>query len=370
MKILFYSASLSHSAGGLYNSVSGLAKALKAAGIDIRVAGGADEFFEQGKSIWGDVPIYPYDQPAVTYGLRLKGLTDLREIRPDIVHIHGIWAATSIYGRAATLLGIPTVVSPRGMLDPWILARRPLIKRVHASLFERPMLRRAFLHALNEAESSASAAFMPSLADRIFVVPNGIPEAVLPQGQMPKRGALFLGRLHSKKQTLELIRAWENLGANAERLTVAGWGDENYQAAVTAAAAGATHVEFVGPVHGESKSAALRRAQFFILPSLSEGLPMAVLEALQHGCIPIITDACNLPELFRDGIALRLEADFSNFSEVMNGAIAMPDSEKRQRSIAAAQYAGHYLWPNLAQRMIEQYERILKAKTRSPASGI
>ncbi len=359
MKILFITSFLTRSAGGLYNSVSGLAKALAGHGVQIEVAGAADAHFTDDKPIWEPVPIRPHPAAGI-YGLRPGVFTDLLRERFDLVHVHGIWSANSVYGRAAVLRGIPTIVSPRGMLDPWILDRRPLVKRVHAALFERPLMRRAHIHALNHSEQEAIGEFMPSAAPRTFVVPNGVPESLPGKSDSARSGALFLGRLHEKKQVLELIRAWrEAIPPHGPCLTVAGWGDPAYEAAVRRAAGSAANVEFVGPLHGAAKTAALFGARYFILPSLSEGLPMAVLEAIQHGCIPIITAQCNLPELVRDGIALPMEHDFSDFHEVIARALALPEQEAVRRSAAAMSYAGRYAWPKIALEMIGCYENCI-----------
>jgi glycosyltransferase involved in cell wall biosynthesis len=202
---------------------------------------------------------------------------------------------------------------------------------------------------------------MPELADRVFVLPNGVDKISASPVDTPRSGALYLSRLHEKKQTLDLIKAWSRLETGA-RLTVAGWGDAAYQEQVATAAASTTNVSFVGSLYGEAKSAAFNAAKFFILPSLSEGLPMAVLEALQHGCIPIITDSCNLPELFADDIAFRMATDFSDFDAVVSRALAMTESELAARSAAARTYSQRYLWSEIARAMLAQYETILSAK--------
>lgn len=360
MKVMHYSASLSRSAGGLHFSVSGLSKALAERGVDVRVVGGADEHFAADSHIWGTVSLHPHPLRWGRYALDPHVLSQIRRHKPDLLHIQGIWSAASIYGRIAALMNIPIVVSPRGMLDPWILARRPVMKAVHAALFERPMLRRAHLHALNDTEESAAAAFMPSLRGRIFVVPNGIPPADTPASEPQRQGALYIGRLHPKKQVQELAMHWRGCPSLAgQQLIIAGWGERAYEEQVRAVADAAPNVNFVGPLYGEAKMAALRKARFFILPSLSEGLPMAVLEAIQYGCIPVITDACNLPKLFRDGIALRIAADFGDFASVMTAALAMPETEMRRLSAAGRSHARRYLWSTVAARMQAHYERIL-----------
>jgi poly(glycerol-phosphate) alpha-glucosyltransferase len=360
MKVLFHTSSLSRSGGGVYSAAAGLAHALADQGVEVVAVGAAGEHFDEDRPAWGPVTFDPHGMGDSGYGLHRHTLTAVRRHRPDLVHVHGIWSANSICGLAAALRGVPTVVSPHGMLEPWILARRPTLKRVHAALFERPLLRRAHIHALNEAERANIDAFVTGANGRTFVLPNGISQAAPLDRPEEKHGTLFLGRLHSKKQVVELVDAWRALGLpDDETLTIAGWGDPEYEAGVRQAADGAANVTFVGPLHGEAKIVALSRARFFILPSLSEGLPMAVLEAIQHGCIPIITPECGLPELLRDGVALRMEKDFSDFGAVVRYALGFPDREIAHRSLAATTYAGNYAWPRIAREMIERYRQCI-----------
>jgi glycosyltransferase involved in cell wall biosynthesis len=65
-------------------------------------------------------------------------------------------------------------------------------------------------------------------------------------------------------------------------------------------------VVFVGAQFGAEKNACYRACDAFILPSLSEGLPMAVLEAWAHAKPVLMTPECNLPEGFATGAALQI----------------------------------------------------------------
>lgn len=354
MRIVHFSASLSRSAGGLYYSVSGLAKAQARLGADVTVIGGADEHFETDRHMWDGINLRPYRNRSA-YSFNAKSIAGLRRQNPDVLHIHGIWSAGSIHGALSRAKA--TIVSPRGMLDAWILARKRTVKTVHASLFERPMLRRAHLHALTEREALSAQTFMPDLASRSFVVPNGI-EADHAPVPRTKAGALYLGRLHEKKQVVELIRAWRHLPTN-ETLSIAGWGAPDYENQVREAASGAVNVKLLGSLYDAAKVEALSHARYFVLPSLSEGLPMAALEALQYGCIPILTDECNLPDLFRSDVATRIASDFSDFAERVHSLMTLDDTTLAQRALSASASAQSYLWPGIAADMLGHYQRIL-----------
>jgi glycosyltransferase involved in cell wall biosynthesis len=361
VKILHYASSLSRTAGGLYYSVSGLCRGLAELGVDISVCGGADQNFADDRKIWDGLRVYPH-RLHTRYGFAPEVFWTIKNLKPDVVHIHGIWSAASIYGRYASHLGARVVVSPRGMLDPWILSRRSSVKTLHAALFERPLLERAYLHALNASELESALRFSPSLAARSFVVPNGIPEFEIDQGSGKVDEFLYIGRLHEKKQVLELIRAWKQAAPDRRyKLTIAGWGDGSYEQQLKSEVGESEQISFVGPLYGDEKLAALRRARFFVLPSLSEGLPMAVLEAIQYGCIPIITDECNLPQMFSDGIAMRMATDFGDFGQVLGAAISQSETELESRALASKTYARRFVWPEIARLMLEKYRSMAVA---------
>ena len=56
---------------------------------------------------------------------------------------------------------------------------------------------------------------------------------------------------------------------------------------------GAGGVTFVGPKFGAEKAELLGKARFTVLPSLSEGLPMAVLDGWAAGVPALISEECN-----------------------------------------------------------------------------
>ncbi len=359
MKVLYYCMSLTRSGGGLYTAMSGLAQAVRAQGIDLTVAGGTDEHFTKDKSAWEGISIvhHPF---SGSYRLDRNMFSIIDRIRPDIMHIHGIWHAGSIYARYAQIRGVRIVTSPHGMLDPWILSRSKARKSVHGTLFERPLLRHGWVHALNNAERQAVINYESSAKAKTFVLPNGVNDMPLISPETQRTGAVYLGRLHEKKQVIELAEAWAKIPNNTQTLVIAGWGREEYEQLLKDKIASLERVKFIGPVFGDEKTALLQGTRYFILPSLSEGLPMAVLEAARSGAVPIITDGCNLPELTQSGVAIRMAEDFSDFNAILQAALAMSDKQFAAKSQDAMRFSQNYAWPSIAQKMVAQYTHILE----------
>jgi len=173
---------------------------------------------------------------------------------------------------------------------------------------------------------------------------------------------LYIGRIHAKKNLLALVAAWK-LAARPDgaRLVIGGWGDDADVAALKAAiGSDAQGISFLGPVYGETKAALLSEARFAVLPSLSEGLPMAILEGWAHGTPTMMTAQCNLDEGFAAGASIECGYDAATIAPVLTRALAMAESEWTDRSTAArALAAGPFSTDSVAQAWGTAYEAAL-----------
>ena len=129
----------------------------------------------------------------------------------DVVHMHGVWEPVlPCVARESRKRGIPYLVAPHGMLDPWSLQQRRWKKQLALLFGYRRMLNRASaLHVLNVDEGRLIEPLRID-APRV-VIPNGISPADLEQVPDPARFRahpngpgnapyiLFLSRLHYKK---------------------------------------------------------------------------------------------------------------------------------------------------------------------------
>jgi glycosyltransferase involved in cell wall biosynthesis len=175
---------------------------------------------------------------------------------------------------------------------------------------------------------------------------------------------LYLGRLHPKKNISNLIRAWNETfpqRGSGEHwvLGIAGWDQGRYESELKRAAASAS-VVFLGPRFGAEKSECYRTCDAFILPSLSEGLPMTVLEAWAYAKPVLMTPECNLPEGFSADAALRIGPSADQIAVGLKQLAQMSDDDRaamgtRGRTLVATRFS----WPRIGEQMRAVYEWML-----------
>lgn len=384
MKITFVTSYVSQSGGGVATAIEGASAALVRQSRNVEIVALSDKKWATDKDRWLGAPVraFPVQTPR-TIGYSRSLLDGIFQGKPDILHSHGLWLYPSACVNAWTRKsGRPYIVSPHGMLDSWAASRSRLKKRIAGWLYETQHLRGAgCLHALCEQEAKSIRAF--GLTNPICIIPNGVdlPDLSAPAGSPPWAGAipahgrvlLFLGRLHEKKNLHGLLKAMAELHGEAPmhglrdwRLAVAGWDQAGYGAALKAGL-GALGLEdrvvFIGPVSGSAKDAALRCADAFILPSLSEGLPMAVLEAWAYSLPVAMTEACNLPQGFkaRAAFELMLPGLRSSLQEFLSlDRAGLKSMGERGRALAAEKFA----WSEIAAKLAKVYAWMLGGQHR------
>jgi poly(glycerol-phosphate) alpha-glucosyltransferase len=311
-------------------------------------------------------------RPIQTSGLRPLADTRLQQaLRPairdcDICHVHGMWQPHTLASRkVAREFNKPIISSVHGMLERWELANKGLKKRIYSSLFERSSLAEsACLRALSSREAEDYRRY--GLSNPIAVIPNGIriinridPELLFARHPelRQKSIVLFLSRVHHKKGVLELIAAWRRIATHHPdaHLLVAG---PNYEGTLEKAQALVERdgmeaaITFCGTLSGEMKQAALSAAKYFCLPSYSEGLSVAVLEALSIGLPVIVTPACNMDEVAAAGAGKITSNQPAELSEALSQALSLGLDDWRRMSSQAVRLArDHYDWGSVAQKM-------------------
>ena len=231
--------------------------------------------------------------------------------------------------RQASVVHINTSLNPRAywrdLAYLWIakLLRARVLYQIHGGalpqqFFEASALLTAFLRwtlkmpdvvvVLAQVELNAYQQFVPE--QYVVLMPNGIdcrPYSQVPtvrsRPEYPLR-LLYVGRIAREKglyETFQGLRLAHELGIDA-RLVVAGAGPEEPRLRRYAQALGiASRITFAGPVFGEDKVKLFAGADVMMLPSYSEGLPYALLEAMAAGIPVIATPVGAIPDVVTHG---------------------------------------------------------------------
>ena len=353
MKVLHISYSYDFTDGGITTVVKHLIKEQRK--TKIKVEWLASNLF-----------LYPFK--------RRKLFKEIVKINPTIVHIHGLWRVQTRITNELLKAKIPYVITPHGMLDKWALSQSQLKKNISWYLWEKKALENSsFIQVLSTGELEyikkinsawkchliSNGIFMPSNEDLKL---NAYPKCW--ENKIPRNSnvLLFLGRFHKKKGINELIKAWEVVSqysysknwwicfvgsGNLKRLKKFENPSENKRIIVSK------------PVYDLEKEKVFRNSSAFILSSFSEGLPMAVLEAMSYGIPCLISENCNLTEPLNIGAAIKTNPSVNEIIESLKYLIKMNDKEKKKISKLAYDYVSlHHNWPDLTAKLIDLYRSV------------
>lgn len=378
VKVAHLMGLLSEASGGLNHSVSALTRSLAAeTHIEPYIVGILDPTSPPSPSHWG-VPIHAYPSygPASFHWSPSMSI-DLDRIAPDVIDSHGIWMNISrVALKRHKRCGTPFVVTPHGMLDPWAVQRSARRKLFVRWWFENEHLAKtSVIRALNQDEARAIRQF--GVKAPVAIIPNGIaaPDSACVSDIADRPPILeFLGRLDPKKGLEPLLIAWSMVirepAARHWQLRIHGWGAPAYvqslQHLVAELGIGIS-VDLAGPVFGHDKGNALGGAAGFILPSFSEGLPMAVLEAWSWGTPALITRACNLPEGFSEGAAIEITTEPIELARSILDFIGMNSGDRRVLAMAGRNLVNSKFHSHAVAKDMERLYRWVAGKSDAPS---
>lgn len=299
---------------------------------------------------------------VIHHGARPRGLDgigalrrSLRAERPDAVHCHNT-SATLVGAPAAWLAGVPACIATR---HGW--ARREGAWRAEAkfSLAARACSR---VVAVCDAARRELARAPLARPDRIVTIVNG---AEAPRVTRPSRApddrcvAISVARLNWAKDHATLLRALAVARQQRPELEVrlAGDGPEraNLEALVDTLGLRSA-VTFLG--ERSDVGDCLSDAHVFVLSSVTEGLPVALLEALAMGLTPIVSDVGGMPEVVQQaGVGAVVPAgDVEGFARALIACASARESRAASAAAARAAFEQHYT----IARMCADYDALLR----------
>jgi glycosyltransferase involved in cell wall biosynthesis len=293
----------------------------------------------------------------------------------DIVHQHGTWTANSIATLQAKRFGAKTVITPHGALHYWAMNKSKLKKMLALLTYEGKNLKQAdAIHALSHEERHCTRQL--GIKVPIAVIPNGVDSQYFTYqpniqafrnqwgiGDVPFM--LYLSRVTPKKGIANLFKAFHKLLDLAPdfKIVIAGPDEFNHKIELEALAKELNiqdRVIFTGSLSGKDKLNAYHAAHFFVLPSLSEGMPMVVLEAMASGKAVFATFASPIPEIETRGCGIRTESTLEGIQDGLRFMLEQsPEQLEQMGKNSREVILETYTWEKVALMTEELYNWLL-----------
>jgi glycosyltransferase involved in cell wall biosynthesis len=306
---------------------------------------------------------------ALKLGLPVRDeLEKIAQLRPpQLIHGHGIWLPVNHWtAHSAHVQGVPLVIQPRGMLEPWALKHNAWKKQLAMALFQRRDLQTARLFVAT-ADSEYESIRQTGVRQPVAVIPNGVNFSAV-HAQKPKhnkvtpRTALFLSRVHPKKGLLNLLHAWARVAPMGWCLKLAGPNEGGHIAEVMGLARQlgiAKSIEYVGEVDGTEKAMLYAQADLFVLPTFSENFGVVVAEALAHGLPVITTRGAPWADLHSFGCGWWIDIGVEPLVSALREAVELGEEDRLAMGARGREYVKRYNWDEIAQQTVAVYKWVL-----------
>lgn len=362
--------------GGIERHVEALAVRLGRAGHEVRVYTRA----------WYAAPKRRYAP-----GVRTVATPTIKSKHLDaIVHtltstLHAVFAGTDVFhyhGVGPALLAwMPRLLSPRSR----VVVTFHCVDTTHAKWgrFARLMLKLGesaacrFPHVTITVSKTLCRYARDVYGREAVYIPNGI-EAPKVQGQditkkfnLKKGGYVaMVSRLVRHKGAHHLIAAWKHLRqrglTDGKKLVIVGDSafTDDYVAELRRQAQGDNDILFTGYLKGKALHQMFANAYCVAHPSESEGLPIAVLEAMSFGKCVVASDIPeNLEALGEYGVKFR-NGNARDLARALEFVLRRPALARAKGTQARTHVNAHYQWDDIAKGVNWVYGGLFAAKER------
>lgn len=360
MKIVHYIPSIDRMAGGISTYMQVLAKPLGTMAEMHIMTHASENPLPMENCKVHDIPRYrPFS------GVWKKAVVDLLDsVRPDIVHVNCCWTPDcAMIQRLAQKRGYKVVLTPHGMLEPWIIKRHYWTRKVPALwLYQKAAVQRADCVQAT-AESERNNLLKLGYNSNIKVVRLGIDAESIEMKRSWKKSQqiLFLSRVHVKKGINFLVEAADVLRNELQgyKILVAGEGDADYVEAMKRMISDRglqDIVQLIGGVYGDEKWRLFQTSDFFVLPTHSENFGLAIAESLASGTPVITTVGTPWSDLNSSEAGAWIEIGTEPLVETLRKFLSLSEDEletmgRNGRKLIETKYSAHVM----AEQMMEVY---------------
>lgn len=303
----------------------------------------------------------PYKE--FSFSEQLDLLKQLNRLKPDLVHFTFVQQPVLFRGKVVTTMQDLTTTRFGNHSKNWLVFK--LKQTVYKWVNKWVARKSAAIITPSEFVKEDVAKFAHVNTRNITVTYEAADKITEPPEPMKllehKDFIMYVGRPFPHKNLERLVEAFALLKETHFNLNLvlAGKLDSNYkrlQKLVDAKGiAGVFLTDFV--TEGELRWL-YEHAQAYVFPSLSEGFGLPPLEAMQHGCPVVSSDATCLPEILKDAAVYFDPLDVANMAAKINDVLADP-ALAQKLVIKGSLLVKDYSWQRMARQTLDVYKTVL-----------
>ena len=267
--------------------------------------------------------------------------------RYDVLHVHGIGPGLFVPWAGKRVRTVFTYHAQDWRQRKWGTVARWFLRRGEATAMRHAdavIAVSRLLHHYIEATYGRVAHYIPNGAAAPATV---VGDAALARWGLERRGyLLFVGRILADRGLGTLLDAYRALPEPA-RLAVVG--DAHVSAGEIEALRRRAddRVVFTGYQTGDDLQQLYAHAAAFVHPSEIEGMPIAVLEAMAHGCPTVVSDIAENKEAVGDAGLTFPVGNPDALREVLGGLLARPEWARDLGEQGRARVRSTYNWDDI-----------------------
>lgn len=322
-------------------------------------------------------PVGKFDVRSLL-GLRAELAEHRREMGPFVLHCHQATPYTNHYAlSAARSAGVPTVITDHGYYPP----TSPAL-----------VLRRRLINSMTSHDIAVSRAVAASVIDelgqspqKVTVVYNGLtPKPPLTPAErdacritmrarlgIPQDARVVgtVGRQSPEKNLPAFVRTIGALAARDARVRVVlcGQGDHAAQDRLRAIAAdGGWADRLILPGRLDDLSGLYASLDVFVLPSLTEGMPLSLMEAMAEELPVAATSVGGVPELVtheEEGLLVDDPAGLAGLAEAVERLLEDEDLRARMGALGARTVRSRFRFDRTVGRIQQVYDHVARRRT-------
>lgn len=231
--------------------------------------------------------------------------TCVKAINPDVIHVNShLFLCNYQVVRAAYSMKVPSVVTVHGFMAERGFVLNAL-QEIYLRLVGREIFRRASAVVCLTKEDAKSVTRILGDYSNVLIIPNGVDvELFKPSSIKDSNLITWVGRFVPEKGLVYLLKAMKRVIRDCcdARLVLIGDGPVKSNLISLSKEFGLDgNVFFLKAMDRGEVARWLSKSSIFVFPSLREGLPMALLEAMSSGNAVIAADISGVRELIQSG---------------------------------------------------------------------